>query len=384
MRQFDLFGAMRIEDMQLSALDRIAFVLDDPPITVTLDAQSQTLLGSAALTSRQLRRMQVITAELVQRGGRGFVHVVRSGLHKEIRRRDLPAAVRWGRLLQLIDGPAAVRQYTRRILFEESRAMGLLVGWKVRPGGSAEGRVRALAAMEKKWALPARQQARCGARLALAYPAARRASPITPEQIDRAVAGALDLDRLYRLLWRVKLAASPPVTVHFRQALARRAAAEGGVPSALAAAGGADAWLSEALIEALCGIFEEGDSLDVRTAVDDTTLTVPPLRAYIYGPHTRPGRARLVRTLAHIRPGEPMPSGVDLRWSGMARGWLWRELAVAQHGPAGLTMPYEAVDFPTELWSAAHLIDGFCYEHLYRDAGIEQEFPRTRWLPPGR
>ena len=110
------------------------------------------------------------------------------------------------------------------------------------------------------------------------------------------------------------------------------------------------------------------------TPLDDRVLTIPALRSYIYDSHTRPGRARLVRFLDDIAPEVPMPEGVDLRWSGMARGVLWRELAIEQH--ADTAVPWESVKIPAQLWQAAHRLDGFYYERLYRDAGIHLPFPR--------
>lgn len=356
-----------MEDIELSDLDRIRFLNDECPSVLELDAQRRVALQPREPPPRLLRAARAITADLVQRQGAGFRFVVRSAMHKEVRRGDAVAAVRWARLLGLIDGTSAVRQYARRILFEESRAVGLLSVWK--PRDSAERRIRQLATAAKVWALPARKRQRCGRRRLLAYAAALSAPPLTPSQIERALAEPC-LDALYRLMWRVRLTADPAVKTALYEGLLRALPAGSGLRTVRGAA--SDAWLIEVMIEALVGVQEEGIPGPEGKPIDDRVLTVPVLRPYVYDSHTRPGRIRLQRCLSSIGPGTPMPSGVDLRWSGMARGVLWRELAEEQ---GGTDQPWEAIAIPTELWQAAHQLDGFYYERLYRDAGLHISQP---------
>lgn len=355
----------------LSDLDRIRFQTGSSPAFIELDAQRGVAIQPRDPPARLYRTARAITEDLVKRGGAGFRYVVRSAMHKEVRRGDAAAAVRWARLLRLIDGEPAVRQYARRILFEESRAVSLLGVW--RTGDSAERRIRQLAGTAKLWTLPSRQAVRCGPRRLLAYTAALSAPPLTPTQIDRTLAEPT-LDALYRLLWRVQLAAEPSVTTALRESLLRCLPEDSLLRHVPGAA--SDAWLPEVMIEALLGLLTEGEHAPEAPPVEDSVLTVPVLQPYIYDSHTRPGRVRLVRCLADIAPGVPMPSGVDLRWSGMARGAIWRELAVEQ---GGVDQPWEAVEIPAELWQAAHLLDGFYYERLYRDAGLHTPFPRRDW-----
>ena len=360
-----------MEDLELSDLDRIRFLSDERPLVLELDAQRCVALQPREPPPRLLRAARAITTDLVQRKGAGFRFVVRSAMHKEVRRGDAVAAVRWARLLGLIDGTSAVRQYARRILFEESRAVSLLSVWK--PRDSAERRIRQLSAAAKAWSLPERKRQRCGRRRLLAYSAALSAPPLTPSQIDRALADP-SLDTLYRLMGRTRLAAEPAVKTALYEGLLRVLPAD----SPLRAVSGAasDSWLIEVMIETLVGVLGEGTHAPESKPIDDRVLTVPVLRPYVYDSHTRPGRVRLQRCLSSIAPGVPMPSGVDLRWSGMARGVLWRELAEEQ---GGTEQAWEAIEIPDELWQAAHRLDGFYYERLYRDAGLHTPFPRRGW-----
>ena len=141
-QQFDLFGALRVEDIALADLDRIRFLTEDPPGFIELDAQRGVVVKPASPPPKRVRAARAITEDLVKRSGAGFRYVVRSAMHKEVRRGDAQAAVRWAKLMRLIDGDTAVRQYARRILFEETRAVSLLSQW--RPRDSAERRIRQL------------------------------------------------------------------------------------------------------------------------------------------------------------------------------------------------------------------------------------------------
>lgn len=360
-----------MEDLALSDLDRIRFLTDETPSVLELDAQRCVALQPRDPPLRLLRAARAITTDLVQRQGAGFRFVARSAMHKEVRRGDGVAAVRWARLLGLIDGTASVRQYARRILFEESRALSLLSVWK--PRDSAERRIRQLSATAKVWSLPSRKQQRCGRRRLLAYTAALSAPPLTPSQIDRTLESA-NLDAMYRLMWRVQLAAEPAVKTALREGLVRALPRSSGLRAVTRAA--SDDWLIEVMLEALAGVQGEGSHAPEEPPLEDRVLTVPVLRPYVYDSHTRPGRIRLQRCLSSIAPGALMPSGVDLRWSGMARGVLWREMAAEQ---GGTDQPWEAIEIPAELWQAAHLLDGFYSERLYREAGLHTPFPRRGW-----
>lgn len=378
--QFDLFGALRLDDLTPQTLDRLAFMSDEPPARVVLSAQDGALLEPPGASPAKLRSMQMICADLTKQGGQNVRYVLRSAMHKEVRRGDVLAAARWARLVQLVDGEPALRQYARRILFEETRDTELALSWRGQRGISGERMIRAVAAAPKKWRLPARREAGCGTLRLLAYPDALRAPPLTPAEIDRTI----DRDDLspsdaYRLHWRVLLSAEPAVGTHLREALRRRAA-DSSDETLKALSSGNEAYIDEVMLERLSGIIDPDASTassERDAPLDDRVVTVPPLRAYVYDPHTRPGRKRLVRHLAQVAPGKPSPAGVDLRWSGMARGAAWREAAVAADA---LDAAWEAVEISAPLWSAAELADAFFYEKIYKEAGMTGfPFPRSPW-----
>jgi hypothetical protein len=372
--QFDLFGALRLDDLSPATLDQIAFLRDSPPHRVVLSAQDRAPLEPASVDRAVLRPLQLICRDIVADSGQSVRYVVRSAMHKEVRRGDVISAARWARIMQLIDGEPAVRQYARRLLFEETRDVALALSWRGMRGVSGERMIRALAAAPKKWRLPVLQAAECGTLRLLSYPDALRAPPLTPGEIDRLIdSDDLSLSAAYRLQWRVMLSAEPSVAAHLRESLRRRAA--GGADAVLAA--GNEAYLDEVLLERLCGVIDPtaGEPGPDRDApLDDRVLTLPPRRAYIYDAHTRPGRRRLATHLPELAPGVPMPPGLDLRWSGMARGAAWRACAT------DLTAPWEDVPIPAPLWSAAEQADAFYYEKLYREAGLMGfPFPRSSW-----
>jgi len=378
--QFDLFGALRLDDLTPATLDRLAFLRDSPPEQVVLAARDGALLEPGHADDRALRPLRMICRDLVSNDGQNLRYVIRSAMHKEVRRGDVLAAARWARLMQLVDGEPAVRQYARRILFEETRDTALALDWRGKRGVSGERMVRAVAAAPKKWSLPVRIEAGVGRLRLLAYPDALRAPPVSPGDIDRLVsAESPTLSEVMRLQWRVMLAAEAAVTTHLREALRRRAETLGDATFASLAAGN-EAWLDDVLLERLSGTIDPTAAeagADRDAPLDDRVLTLPPLRAYVYDPHTRPGRRRLVQHLARIAPGVAQPAGVDLRWSGMARGAAWRAAATEQ---GLLDAAWEAVSIDAPLWSAAEMADAMYYEKLYRDAGLTGfPFPRTGW-----
>ena len=385
MQQFDLFGALRPDALELATLDRLAFLSDEAPHRVLLAAQSGDVLEPSAPPHPSERRLQIlrlITADLVKEGGKNLRYTARSAMHKEVRRGDVLGAARWARLVALIDGPQATRQYARRIVLEETRAVACLLEWRGARGLSGERLIRALAAAPKKWLLEERVRADCEALRLLVYPAALRAGTLTPAEIARVVEAQQPvLEDAYRLLWRVQLTREAAVVTHLREALLLRAQQDGDEEAA-ALAQGSEPYLAEALVERLCGVRSAEASeipAEAEQPLEDVALTVPPLRAYVYDPHTRPGRQRLVQHLGQLRPERPLPPGLELRWSGMARGAAWRAAAVAQAGAAGLALPWEAVVIPAGLWDAAVQIDGFFYDTLCREAGLTLPLPRVDW-----
>lgn len=374
--QFDLFGALRLDTLSLDTVDRLAFMQDGHPQPVVL-ARDGGLL-SPPPPHHILRPLQLICADLTGNQGRNMRYVVRSALHKEVRRGDVAAAVRWSRILQLIDGPAAIRQIARHILFEETRNTELAMAWRGQRNLNPEQMIRAIAASPKKWQLSAHRGASYGQRRLLAYPTALRSSPITPPEIEQTVnRSTLTLDEAFVLQWRVMLSGERPVQTHLHECIVRRAQREtDSVLQGLAA--GNESHGDEVMLERLCGVSspeacETGPDRDV--AVDDRVLTLPPLRAYVHDPHTRPGMRRLTKHLSSIRPQHPPPPQVDLRWSGMARGAAWR----AALGDKPETA-WEAIDIPDALWHAAVQADAFFYARLCREAHVPGlTFPRTVW-----
>jgi hypothetical protein len=75
---------------------------------------------------------------------------------------------------------------------------------------------------------------------------------------------------------------------------------------------------------------------------------------YVYDPHTMEGRKRIKAAFSDIRPGVPLPVGIDLRWSGASVGFAWRSLAVAQLGVDRYKEArWEDVQYPESTWNDA-------------------------------
>lgn len=318
-----------------------------------------------------------IHEDLTVNGGGNFKYVVRSALHKEIRRGDVEKAVRWGRLFARIDGASKVKAYVKNILFEETRNLRLSSEWKTTRGISAEHMVRQITASIKKWQVSARIRDNVFARYVAAYRRALDAleAPLTPQDVDTTVNGTTDLDTLYELFWAVQLRNTRELYV----------ALDGSLRTVLFRSTDNDAltlasqwpkhmYTTKTAIEILCGAWSPDANMfnteDLsKEVITMTHMEVPEIRDYVYDNHTRPGLARYKSKMLQLVPGAPEPARLDTRWSGLVRGVAWREMA-CKNGIDIQNVPWEDVSIPQQVWDDVNYVDAFFYPKLYRAAGI--------------
>jgi hypothetical protein len=303
-----------------------------------------------------------------RRGSTTWLYDGKSALHKEIRRGNVVDAVRWARCLRATAGVSAVKDYCRRILFEETRNLALMRQWKSLRGLDYEKMVRSLAASKKKWELKCREG--LFPTYLHAYRRAMEAFDIdTRDHALSALADSCNVSRLYQALWTARfrdfeeeawkaLCARPDVQGKFRDlqeiGFSRH-----------------KHYAPKVLIEILTGHWVEQEanhiSEEASVVIDDDIPTVPPFADYIYDNHTREGFARLSEHLFEIIPGEPQPEGIDVRWSGLLIGVLWRETI----GRLGLLPDarWEEVLIHPAYWRAARKADKYYYRKLYASAG---------------
>lgn len=86
------------------------------------------------------------------------------------------------------------------------------------------------------------------------------------------------------------------------------------------------------LFEVAVGSWNEGEACSFSPLVEVESIDVPFARDYVFDCHMRQGLQRLEEAGMPLRWQEPMPPGLDLRWSGAEAGTLWRYLAQQQKG----------------------------------------------------
>ncbi|MCK6513028.1 hypothetical protein L6R29_24120 [Myxococcota bacterium] len=306
-------------------------------------------------------------------GPSGLRYLAKSGFHKELRRGDLQAAFRWARLAAHFHGRSWPKSYLKRVLLEESRSISLLHQWKSLAGLNWEDCVQKGIAAPKKWQVPRREG------LFAEYVEAFVATENDPifssfEQVQQAVDLAQDRDDLWRIFWRAmrrrdRFGVTWQIDAMKERAFSKSPTARLFVEEAL--------WDTnpfygpKVLIELLTDAWDQtADQLDPRVLQqalpNDEHLVIPAAPAYLYDCHEISGQRRLLKHWDAILPHQPMPKGVDLRWSGMLAGVCWREYAARQSPHRLRQCPWEAVDIPREVWQHATICDRFFYPRFYQ------------------
>lgn len=267
-----------------------------------------------------------------------------SAFHKSIRRGDGQAALYWGEFLELAKGKYYVNAYVKGIIFEETRNMklpGLMVGdWR--------DNVKYLAASRKRWELKCRIKNRIYERQLEARKRADELGSINELELNAIEIDNLDLafELLYRSrndkkTWTIfedkirhKVHNCVPMEVYkqLKGAVNMEFAIEVGW-------GDLD--------------FSECEEIDMEKVNrwHPVKILAPDMKFsdWVYDFHVS-GGARIIKNWPDIRPGKPLPKGVDLRWAGSAIGIMWKEKAFEQYGMDYKKKRWEEVEIPDRLW----------------------------------
>lgn len=329
-----------------------------------------------------------IVRNIVEVGGKNFSFVVRSAMHKEIRRGDVLRALRWARVFEALDGSYKVKKYIKNILFEETRNIRLLDEWRSLAGKDYLAMVAALTTSPKKWEMPER-----GIPMLEGYFRGYAEQVLVKSRCDfdeDRVRGVLvnsgNSDEMFAALWALRFRNDPAEKriALLQEAFSRRAMPPWGVrllTSDWDSMPGLIGHTPHVMIEVATGHWSEKAIVYSPAAalmLDDQFVTVPSLPQYVYDNHTRVGYKNATKYLRQVKPGEKSPPQLDLRWSGLLRGVCWRHYAFDQFGPDYVNTPWESVRIPEEVWRHVHMVDGWSYEKLYRSMGItDVPFPRS-------
>lgn len=328
--------------------------------------------GCAACTSKSCRHAKVFD-DVKSYGGHessDLQYVLKSAMHKEIRRGDVARALRWARWGEHYHGEDWPKTYVRGVLFEETYNIELLKRWKRLSRRGYAAFVSEIAASKKKWELPSRK----GAFVSTVEAFARTfdlAPFATREELDADLKKAHTFEEVLNVFWGAMRSPSRKEAARWLvEGLRERATS----PEARELAEGL--WSVHPyfgplmLIEMIYGKGSPEANLvnpiPEKDLLAEEVPTVPLYPMYAHDCHTSTGKARLRRNWGGIGPGVSAPATVDLRWSGMVIGVLWRELAFEQFGDSYKEAEWQDVKIPGEIWKAALKEDEYFYPGFFQ------------------
>lgn len=333
-------------------------------------------------TKENIAAAKMIAEDIFFNEGNQFRYVARSAMHKEIRRGNARRAALWARLCSTLEGKSKTKQYLKNIVLEETRNLSLVREFESLAGKSDEVMASSLAASRKKWENPVSVKHDLWRTYCRGYIKARHLdTPPSLAEIEKAVVSN-DPAEVYTMLWRCRIAGESHVSMFWSVGfleLQRRADPD---VDAVHMRKNDSYYVNTLLAEKLVGQWDpisndiDPKKLKEGLLFDVTEMEIPPLPAYVYDKHTRPGRRLLTRHLAEHRAGQPQPGGLDLRWAGTVRGTCWRFHAYAQFGEAYIDTPWEAVSIAPEIWHASVSMEAIYAEDLYRAARVTTDHRR--------
>lgn len=317
-----------------------------------------------------------VVRELVDKVGQEFQYLATSALHKEVRRGDLVRAAQWGRVKAAYGGASKVKAYVSNIVLEETRNFDLMLRYAKQGGHDPHQVLAAVVGSRKKWELPGRVEAFSAYVQAYAnvFEKVQAKFTVAPQVLRDVLLNSESLLELYEHFWIVKLLQQPDLELVLWTALRDRSercsdpiqAALGFKPYGGSCAGFYQAKMG---CELVTGLYTpEMNAVDVLPApiLAPDVFSIPSMPSYVCDNHTRVGLKLLVPNLHRIEPGKPLPSGIDIRWSGLLRGVAWRYFAFAQFGMGYKDLAWERVSIPFTTWRYVDLVDRFFYPRLYR------------------
>ena len=293
--------------------------------------------------------------DLLTNNGKRYLGWVKSAMHKEVRRGDFERAYRYAKIWEACRRSGEVRQYIRKVWFEESRNVeGLKCAFETRG-----------------WLLPLYVLCRSPKDWTLSWdtgwmsPEALRAwGRSAYVELDMSAFDGDDFDAALVAYWQMGGPDGHGTDyrgtdeLKYRNEVLRRRANEnypelaiGDIPRYNDEP---SSWLMAAFRR-----FVPDDANFFATPEDeeipeDDGLLLPRFRDYVFDAHTSLGRKRLKDV--ELGWERPMAEGIDLRWSGDYAGTLWRYLAHRQYGT--VEVAWEEVEVDGELKEAFRLIIG--------------------------
>jgi len=252
---------------------------------------------------------------------RSLVYTAKSGLHKELRRGRQEQALGWASILERAS-PGTVVTYLRRIVCEETRNLDLLCRLNDLQRDSWPELVSLFCRSKKDWEIGldwgwwSPEWVMCAA--------GDGGGAALKSVVGAALVAGADADSLALELFRLAAERRPDHRDALECAANRRENDELSLLLQIADGRWSDEAMAYGPESAAC------ERVDVPWPAD-----------YVWDCHTWRGFQNIAAASPPLRFGEPLPAGLDLRWSGAEAGTLWRYLAWREYGTC--EVPWEAV-----------------------------------------
>jgi hypothetical protein len=278
-----------------------------------------------------------------------------SAVHKEIRRCDVERGMALGFLFGVIYGFPRLKQYIKSIVLEESRDKMLLdfLSQRMKPE-EVMSALHWFLATKKKWHLESRNKVyRVGYTLEMILDT----DPIPFDSVFDLFRRSLisgDAAESYRVFWGV-----------LKNGLMGDEGGWGELAKAVK-----DVFPEEPYLTGFHGIQSaielsvSGDMWDGGTLGGVPDGYTPPIkeypvfRRYVFDRHTAIGKTMMLSNVDDLIANGGESKKVDLRWSGVTMGCVWREVAGQSFGPDDMRdRSWVQVEIPSDLWDMAVLLD---------------------------
>lgn len=317
----------------------------------------------------------------LNRNTKNLKFLLKSALHKEIRRGDVDRALAYANTIVELYGVFTLWSYCRGIIFEETRNVALHEWFMSHKKGSrriAMLGVYLFTTSVKKWELKDRVKISRASFLCAngieSNVKLKGKSTTLPVPNGRKLAEmihGLDPVEMFRAHMYAYLNESKIGMKFVHDALLEELEKKLGSDVSDRYARISIPWFGdEMLIELILGAAPSTDELD-ESGFDEALArvkekTVPRLREYALDIHTRIGAGLYRRNSHKLKPLVRAP--FDMRWTGMMVGVMWRDMA----GLSGLShkdildASWEDVDIPADIFSGTLVVDRLFYYGVFR------------------
>lgn len=298
--------------------------------------------------------------ELFQGKGRGNRFVLFSALHKEIRRGAVDKVLSWAWIILQNTQPDSLKKYLTRIHFEESRAIRL---WNKIVGGNVNlfEHIVEFTQVHKKWELstlnPHIRNWHQG------FVQFRNSGPITMLELGNRLSGVSNMNDVYEMYFQLK--EQKQLRALASQILFKIGAEKNNGLLCALAVNCTKSYELMAALELTAGLHDmKADAL--KPIPKELNLFLPKPQIYYYDIHTWLGARNLKQNWDACLSNENFQLGsVDLRWSGMVLGSLFREKATQVPKPLTSVTWDEAKILSKDL-NAAIDLDKYFYPKFFK------------------